>query len=417
MDWFESPDAPLLGDGRKAVAVDRPESVESLRECVVRRVSEGHAIYPQGGRTALDYGGTPRRPGVVVDMTAINGVIDYPAADMTVTVSAGITLSKLQEILGTEGQFLPLDAPFSDRATLGGIYATNTCGPRRFGWGRPRDLIIGVSFVTADGQEIKGGGRVVKNVAGYDFPKMMTGSMGTLGILTQMTLKTRPKPGASALVAIPFEDETELLTAIVRLNTSETRPVAIEVLNQSACRSCGVDLPKAAWVLAVGLEDNQSSVSWQIERLLSEVGRSRTHCLVQEGEPAVPFWNGLTEFPARTIGQLSCSVSLARSKAMPLALAFAKEDWTVKVQPASGIIEAHLSAEIPFETVHQRVETLRSAVEAAGGSLVLTRCPSEWKERLKVWGSPRGEWALMERIKSALDPASVLNPGRFVGTI
>ena len=205
MDWPDSPDAAPLGDGRRAVAVDRPESVAALREAVARRASEGLAIYPQGGRTSLDYGGIPRRPGVALDVTALDGVIDYPAADMTVTVGAGITLAKLQAVLATEGQFLPIDAPHAERATLGGVYATNTCGPRRFGWGRPRDQIIGVSFVTADGKEVKGGGRVVKNVAGYDFPKLMTGSMGTLGIITQMTLKVRPRPGASVLVVARFE--------------------------------------------------------------------------------------------------------------------------------------------------------------------------------------------------------------------
>src|SRR6185312_5868323 len=124
----------------------------------------------------------------------------YPAADMTITVEAGITLAALGAVLAEQHQRLQIDAPDPDRATLGGVFATNTRGPRSFGLGRPRDQIIGVAFVTSDGELVKGGGRVVKNVAGYDFPRLLTGSLGTLGIIAQMTLKVRPMPEASELV-------------------------------------------------------------------------------------------------------------------------------------------------------------------------------------------------------------------------
>ena len=127
-----------------------------------------------------------------------------------------------------------VDAPDPDRATLGGIYATNTSGPRRYAAGRPRDQIIGVSFVTSEGVVVKGGGRVVKNVAGYDFPKLLTGSMGTLGIITQLTLKVRPIPEASAIVWVPFWNPKSLADALDQLNTSGTRPVALELFNGSA---------------------------------------------------------------------------------------------------------------------------------------------------------------------------------------
>ena len=183
-------------------------------------MSLGHAIYPQGGRTALDYGGVPRRPGVAIDTTGINRLIDYPFADMTITVEAGMTLSALRAILAEQGQRVLVDAPDPDQATLGGIYATNASGPRRYAAGRPRDQIIGVSFVTSEGVVVKGGGRVVKNVAGYDFPKLLTGSMGTLGIITQLTLKVRPIPEASAIAWVPFWNPEASPTR----STSSTRP-------------------------------------------------------------------------------------------------------------------------------------------------------------------------------------------------
>src|SRR5438270_486132 len=150
---------------------------------------------------------------------------------MTVTVEAGVTISALQAVLATEGQRLLIDAPAPDCATIGGVLATNTSGPRRFGAGRPRDQIIGVSFVTSDGALVKGGGRVVKNVAGYDFPRLLTGSLGTLGAICQLTLKVRPIPEASALVWVPFTTAESLAPAIEKLNTSGTRPTALDLLN------------------------------------------------------------------------------------------------------------------------------------------------------------------------------------------
>src|SRR5262249_18731414 len=160
----------------------------------------------------------------------------YPFADMTITVQAGMTLSALRAILAEQHQRVLIDAPDPDRATLGGIYATNTAGPRRYGAGRPRDQIIGVSFVTSDGNIVKGGGRVVKNVAGYDFPKLLTGSMGPLGIISQVTLKVRPIPEASVIAWVPFAAPTRLAAALDQLNTSGTRPIALDLLNHSGAR-------------------------------------------------------------------------------------------------------------------------------------------------------------------------------------
>ena len=418
MDWSESLDAAPLGDGKRAIAHDRPHSVAELREIVASRAAEGFAIYPQGGRTALDYGGIPRRPGVALETTALDNVIDYPAADMTVTVSAGITLAKLQSVLALEGQFLPLDAPFPARATLGGIYATNSSGPRKFGWGRPRDLIIGVSFVTSDGKEIKGGGRVVKNVAGYDFPKLITGSMGTLGILTQMTLKTRPKPGASALVAASFVEMDAIRNAVANLNTSATRPVAIEILNQSASRAITPFIGEGPWQLVVGFEDNLAAVNWQVEKLIEELKQSRSDCVVFEGMNSHNLWQSLSDFAAlESAGSTSFIATLPRSKALPFAMELDAECWSVKVQPASGTVVAHSILDLPEEIALATIPFLRNQAVEAGGGLVVSKCPTAWKERIKVWGEPRGDWAVMERIKAALDPAGVLNPGRFVGII
>lgn len=415
------PDSPIvgcrLGDGRHALATDRPETVDALRHVVMDRVAQGHAIYPQGGGTALDYGGVPRAPGVAIDLRGLARVIDYPSADMTITVEAGITLTALRDALAEYHQRLLVDAPDPDRATLGGIFATNTSGPRRFGAGRPRDQIIGVSFVTADGALVKGGGRVVKNVAGYDFPKLLTGSLGTLGVIAQMTLKVRPKPEAAAIVWVPFAGAEGLGAALDRLNTSGTRPAAIEVLNPSAARRVGESsgLPADDWALAVGFEDNAASVTWQVDRLMIELGR--THLVIREGADADPLWSALTEFQAAEIGQLSFVASLRPSEVAPFLQGRDPDRWAIQSHAGNGIVRGHALGTLDLETIAEELATLRAEAARGGGSLILSRCPTDWKDRLEVWGKPRPDWSMAERVKRTLDPKGVMNPGRFVGTI
>jgi glycolate oxidase FAD binding subunit len=383
---------------------------------VTKRAEADLAVYPQGGRTALDYGGPPRRPGVAFDVRALDQVIDYPAADMTITVQAGMTLGALTKALAGSNQRLPLDAPFPDQATLGGIYATNTSGPRRFGLGRPRDLIIGVSFVTAAGELVKGGGRVVKNVAGYDFPKLLTGSMGTLGIIVEMTLKVRPRPEASALACIPFADTLALAETLDRLNTSDTRPIAVELLNRVTTRF-GPHLPGEDWCLVLGYEDNATSVEWQIDRLRQELGERARVMTVFRDQEAAPLGDFLVGFQAREIGPLTLVANLRPSTTISFCSGLDPEKWAVQAHAGNGIVHAHWLGEATSELPTGEISRFRKAAVQSGGNLILARCPTDAKARLVVWGSPRGDWALMEKVKQALDPKGILNPGRFVGTI
>ncbi|WZO96923.1 FAD-binding oxidoreductase [Isosphaeraceae bacterium EP7] len=414
MIWPESPAAGPLGDSRLAIAHERPESVEALSQFVGRHAADGTAIYPQGGRTSLDYGGLPSRPGVIIDTTGLNRVIDYPHADMTITVEAGLTLSAIAGVLDEHGQRLNVDAPQGDRATIGGIFACNATGPKRLGWGRPRDQIIGISYVSAAGEPVKGGGRVVKNVAGYDLPKLLTGSMGTLGIISQLTLKVRPKPEACALAWRPIDDPAEIERRLASLNMSGTRPVALELLNRAAARRVGgpVGLPEAAWVLVVGFEDNKASVDWQVDRLQSELDG----CLsVLRDQESAPLWSALAEFPAAEPGPLSFLANVVPSAVAGLAGSLDPEAWELGAHAGSGILRGHALGDI--ERADAAIPALRAEAARGKGSVVLTRCPADRKEALKVWGDPRPDWHLTERIKKALDPAGIMNPGRFLGTI
>ena len=178
-----------LLDGFGPVPLVRPGCAVDVGDLIRQASASDSAIYPVGGQTKIGLGYPPTKPGQAVDLRGLAQVIDFPARDMTITVQAGITIAVLRETLAREKLRLPIDVPQPDRATLGGILACNTSGPRRFGYGTLRDYVIGITALNDEGREFKAGGRVVKNVAGYDLCKLLVGSLGTLGIITQVTLK------------------------------------------------------------------------------------------------------------------------------------------------------------------------------------------------------------------------------------
>ena len=415
--WPETEGGTALGDGRIARASFRPPDTDALSATVRQQIALGHAIYPQGGKTSLDYGGTPARPGVAIDTTTICRLIDYPHADMTITVEAGMTLAALRATLAKEQQRLLVDAPDRDRATLGGIYATNTSGPRRFGAGRPRDQIIGLSFVASDGAVVKGGGRVVKNVAGYDLPKLLTGSLGTLGIITQLTLKVRPIPERSAIAWVCFRKLQAVSEALDRLNLSETRPIAIELLNAPAARAIGRSpgLPAGEITLAIGYEESAPTVAWQLDRLKSELINTDLR-IVNENQTS-PLWTSLIDFQAQAMGPLSFVANVRPSSVVSFVASLDPSIWAVQAHAGNGIVRAHAQGQWALEKARDQIAKLRRAAVTDGGNLILSRCPQNWKEALRVWGEPRPDWAISERVNTALDPHHAMNPGRFVGRI
>ena len=247
-----------------------PTTQEALSQFLAKNFAgPKRALTPTGGRTAFDFGGSLWKPAVAVDMTRLDRVVDYPARDMTITVEAGLRIDRLAEVLRVEGQRLPIDVPQSDRATLGGALATNTSGPRRFGYGTFRDYVIGLTAMTAEGRVFHSGGRVVKNVAGYDLCKLMVGSLGTLAVETQVTLKLKPLPESSILVAAGFGNVADRDAAVCDLLNSQARPVAIETLNRAAAAAvenqARAGLPNDGWLLLVGFEGSPRETEWQAE--------------------------------------------------------------------------------------------------------------------------------------------------------
>src|SRR5579864_6917468 len=243
-------------------SIHRPANVAELGDLIRRASAEGRALYPFGGGTMQHLGYTPTKPGFGVDMRAFDQVIDYPARDMTITVQAGITIAKLQEVLAKENQRLPIDVPQPEIATLGGAIAVNASGPRRYGYGTLRDYVIGISFMNDEGQEVKAGGRVVKNVAGYDICKLQIGALGTLGIVTQVTLKLTPRPEAYALLVGQCSRDS-LAELLQRLHSSATKPTFMEL--QDAFPYDESDL---SWL--IGYEGNSEAVLWQVREIQKE---------------------------------------------------------------------------------------------------------------------------------------------------
>jgi glycolate dehydrogenase FAD-binding subunit len=205
---------------------DSPANSDEVAACVRHACESATPLYPIGGGTSLDFGLPAKADGRGLSLGKLNRVIDYPARDMTVTVEAGVTMQALEELLTKERQRLPVDVPNAERATIGGVIATNWNGPRRYGESSLRDFVIGISAVDGRGLAFKGGGRVVKNVAGYDFCKLLTGSLGTLGVITQVTLRLKPIPEQSALVACSLPDVAVAEKVLAALVSSQVTPTA-----------------------------------------------------------------------------------------------------------------------------------------------------------------------------------------------
>ena len=384
-------DPSITIDSFGPLPVERPASVADLCALVNRTRAAKHGLYPVGGGTTLDIGLVPTKPGVACDLTALASIIDYPARDMTITAQAGSTIAALQAELAKEGQWLPIDVPSPDRATLGGAVAVNASGPRRLGYGTLRDYVIGISFVTDDGVEVKAGGRVVKNVAGYDLMKLQIGARGTLGVTTQLTLKVKPKPESSAAVCFGCRPAA-LGSVLDRLASSKTRPVAVELLSSTAWRETRPDLPVTdEWVVVVGFEEKAAAVRWQVATLLDELTLAPVRDVM--GLPDASVFDAITALQLRPESRF-----IGTRSVLPSQLAGAVQNPSaplVHAHALTGVIWAH--GELPSE------------------GAVIRRCPSERKKSLPVWGAPPSGWELMRHVKKTLDPDNVFNPGRLFG--
>ncbi|MFN0196551.1 MAG: FAD-binding oxidoreductase [Planctomycetaceae bacterium] len=363
-------------------------------------------LYPVGGRTALHYGYPLRDPGVVISTSGLARVIDYPARDMTVTVEAGIRMEQLADLLSQERQRLPIDVPQLQRATLGGILATNTSGPRRYGYGTLRDYVIGISAIDARGKAFHAGGRVVKNVAGYDLCKLMIGSLGTLAVVTQVTLKLRPVPEKSAWLWCNYPNWQQLDQALERLTTTETRPVAIVALNSLAAEQIAAEIrmqvPPERPALAIALEGSLKEIAWQTSRLkdeLSQTGSFELHEIPDDHLGAA--WRAFTEYPVVTDEPLTFRANVLPTRTIPFMEQADKAGISVMSHAGNGIVIGHFPDEwINWEQSKPAWDQLMHTARQGGGNLIALQCADEWKAKLSLWGEPESGYPLMQKLKS-----------------
>lgn len=380
------------------------------------------AIYPIGGGTSLGFGLPAKKPGQGLSLAGLKRVVDYPARDMTVTVEAGTTMGELNGLLAAERQMLPFDVPQASQATVGGVIATNFTGPRRHGLGTVRDYVIGISAIDGRGMPFKGGGRVVKNVAGYDFCKLLTGSLGTLGVITQVTLKLKPVPEQSSLMACAvgnLETAERILAAFV---TSQTAPVAIELLagpawdKEPTLQALAREPHARHYYLIAGLEGTELEVAWMTSQLHREWRELGIGAPITIGN-AAELWQRLLEFPVEGDSPLVLKASVAASGVTAMVAAFQNVDPACSIQSHAGcgIVIARFSQFPEGGLSRALVGNLQNVAAAHHGHIVIYSNPSGAEmTRQSVWGATDAPVSLMAEVKQQFDPKNILNPGRFV---
>lgn len=403
-------------DGIVPQMVVEPANGEEVAGALKIATDAGMHVMPRGGATKMDWGNPLRQDGhsgeLALSTRRLNRVIEHAWGDMTATVEAGCTFQQLQQTLAEHGQRLALDPLWPERATIGGILATNDSGPLRIRFGSLRDLIIGITLALPDGTLAKSGGKVVKNVAGYDLPKLATGSLGTLGIITQAIFRLHPVPretrtlSFSATTSAAHEEMNELALAIQDCNLV---PTGVQI------RAAGSSTENDSLKIDLRFEGTAAGCEAQIEQTLRMAsGARQVESPTDVWSARSALWSGeepsvVSKFSLLP-ADLGSLLRLLSEVAKPSGLR-----WRL-VSQAVGIGHLRLEGNQNAALLHA-LEDLRTKLEARGGSLVILRCPHEIKSMVDVWGSAGDALPLMKSVKAQFDPTATLNPGRFIGGI
>jgi glycolate oxidase FAD binding subunit len=410
-------------------------AVSDLAEFVRARYNAREPISIVGGGTALDYGSAPANAHApVLDVSRFARIVDYTPRDMTILVEAGVRMSDLATTLAAEGQHLPIDVPRAVEATIGGVIATNWTGPRRYGYGTVRDYVIGIHAVDGRGVAFKGGGRVVKNVAGYDFCKLLTGSLGTLAVITQVALKVKPQPEHSQTILAGCANLQIADAALDRLVMLEASPVAIDLLvGKSWDIVCGDQgsVPANPVRIAVRLEGTIEETTWLAERVRTELHKAGAAPFESfTNDDANTLWHAQVEFPDRAPGQVAGANGTPASGNSPLLAKLAvppssvtsavaqllnvDPNCTIQTHAANGIILAQLSKFTQADLSSILIGRLRPWASRLGGCVQVVRTALEGLTPHLIWGGRTESTILLQRIKNQFDPKNILNPGRYI---
>ena len=387
-------------DGLRPRIVAEPGNGDALAATLAWAATEQLQVRVAGGRTKLQWGAPGGEVDLLLSTAGLRDVIEHRHGDLTATVEAGATPAAVNAQLAAHGQRLPWDAPWPDRATIGGVVATNDSGPRRHGHGGPRDSIIGITMARVDGCVAKAGGIVVKNVAGYDLSRLLTGSFGCLGVILTATFKLAPAPPASRTVELTFDSLEAAAPVASRLAGSALAPVSIEI---------AAPQPR----LLVRFESVEASASQQADAACALAGTGGS-AIVHGGRDEQATWR-------RHLAHWSSGGTLVKLSTVPVEL-FPTLIWlrdragasgvgiAVAGRAALGVVDLRLDG--PLEAQARLVEELRERLPPGRGSAVIRRGDPALRRSIDPWG-PLGESGrVMEAIKRRFDPGGLLNAGR-----
>jgi glycolate oxidase FAD binding subunit len=430
-------------DGKVPAAAVRPGSAEEVAGVVKFAAAEKLAIIATGARTKLGIGLPPRQYDIAVDMTRLDRVVAFDPGDLTLSIEAGIPLHRLNGVLAEHRQFLPLAVPFMRQTTAGGTLASGVDSPLRQSFGTARDYLLGLEYVNGEGVTAKSGGRVVKNVTGYDLHKLMIGSLGTLGIITRMNFRTYPLPETTRGFVALFDNAERAINLRHRIAQSPLTPMTLDILSprvaeiltsRTAERIAPGDLDedmlsKKRWALTAGFCGNAKILeryATELHSMAAECGAAHISVVPEHEVPAefsrirevIPI--ALEMSPAATI--VKASVLPMRMKEMVEAAGRIADGesvpWAAVARGLGVVYFALLPAEKDGETrvrVERATDQILATCAKLEGNAMIPWCPSEWKGTLKVWGPERADFPLTRKVKNVFDAPGILSPGRFVG--
>ena len=417
-DVFSAAVASDAVDGAMPAVVARPRNADELCRILAAANREGLAVAPRGGGAHLEIGNSLKRLDMVVDISALNRIVQHNAADLTLVVESGITLAALRRALAKEGQFLALDAPLPQHATIGGILAAGVSGPLKWHYGSARDLVIGMQVAQADGRLTRSGGQVVKNVSGYDMARLHVGGLGTLGVITEVSFKLTPMPRRESTLVAQFKSYADCAAAAMSIFNSGAMSLAMTAYNHAAGKRIGADRNAAdGSALAVRLGGRPRTLQ-RLEDETFAIISARANAVDRIDGADANFWAALADFGYADAAKpiMSARVSVLPNRVAQVADAIAQNaDAAILAQVGYGMLNAHW-----FNQELDMGETLRharDAVHSAGGSLIVERAPLSVKADVDVWDYNGDSLTIMRGLKAQYDPNRILNPNRFAGGI
>ncbi|MBW4562013.1 MAG: FAD-binding oxidoreductase [Mojavia pulchra JT2-VF2] len=393
-----------MASGTHPSCIVYPHTQEQLAAVIAEAHRQNWRVLPCGSSSKLSWGGLAQNIDVVVSTERINRLIEHAVGDLTVTVEAGMKFSHLQTMLAKSRQFLALDPTAPELATIGGIVATGDTGSLRQRFGSVRDQLLGITFVRADGQIAKAGGRVVKNVAGYDLMKLFTGSYGTLGIITQVTFRVYPQQETSGTVVLTGTAEA-ISQAAGTLRGSALTPTQADLLSTKLVSSLG--LGKGLGLIA-RFQSISESVDEQSNRLLEVGHKLGLDGAIYSAANEANLWQRLPEQmqSSHTKSVISCKIGVLPAAAVEILSQV--EIGLIHISSGLGVLQ--------FDSQNQ-VLKLRDICQRYSGFLSILAAPVTVKQKIDVWGYTGNALQLMRGIKAQFDDKNILSPGRFVGGI